>query len=224
MKMKEYMVIFDMDGVLVDSEPLYYEANQNFLRSRGIKLSREEYNEFVGISAPLMWESIKTRFGLKDSVEELVEAENKRLYGVLEDEKLSSIEGIPELLDQIRKKGIYLSLASSSPIKVINFITKQIGVSDYFDFVISGEEVVNGKPHPEIFLTCANRFKITPSRALVIEDSKNGILAAKKAGMKAVGFRNLNSGKIDLSEADLVVDSFSQENREKILALLTGGS
>ncbi len=224
MKMKDYMVIFDMDGVLVDSEPLYYQANQNFLRSRGIELSREEYNEFVGISAPLMWESIKTRFGLKDSVEELVEAENKRLYRVLEDEKLSSIEGIPELLEQIRKKGIYLSLASSSPIKVIKYITKQIGVAEYFDFVISGEEVVNGKPHPEIFLACTNRFKISPSQALVIEDSKNGIIAAKKAGMKAIGFRNLNSGKIDLSEADLVVDSFSKENREKILALLTGGS
>lgn len=224
MNMKKNMVIFDMDGVLVDSEPLYYDANQKFLRSRNIELSREDYNEFVGISAPLMWEAIKNRFNLPESVQELVKAENERLYVVLEEAELTAMVGIPKLLEQLNKEDIYISLASSSPMKVIKHITSQIGITRFFDFIISGEEVRDGKPHPEIFLTCAERFNMLPNRALVVEDSKNGIIAAKRAGMKAVGFRNPNSGEIDLSEADLIVDSFSAENREKILAFLTRGS
>src|SRR5690606_3322721 len=107
-------------------------------------------------------------------------------------------------------------LASSSPVKLINIIVDRLEIRHHFDYLVSGEEVERGKPFPDIFLKVAELYNIEPSDSLVIEDSHNGVLAAKAAGMTCIGYKNLNSGNQDLTKADIVIGHFD-ELSDKVL-------
>ena len=135
------------------------------------------------------------------------------------DLEIKASEHLETLLADLKKNNFFLSIASSSPKKLIELITERLQIRHYFDILISGEEVENGKPHPDIFLKAASFYQKAPKFFTVIEDSTNGILAAKAAGMKCIAYRNPNSGKQDLSKADLIIDSFSELNIEVISRL-----
>ncbi|MDI3311034.1 MAG: HAD-IA family hydrolase, partial [Thermoanaerobacterium sp.] len=109
-----------------------------------------------------------------------------------------------------------LAVASSSPIEVIKLVVKRLKLESYFDELVSGDFVKRSKPHPDIFLYAAEKLLVEPERCLVIEDSNKGVLAAKSAGMKVVGFINPNSGNQDINMADMVIRSFSELNYEKL--------
>lgn len=200
-----------MDGVLVDSEPLYLDVNQFFFKQNGFEINVEEYKSFIGISATKMWSYIKEKFNLTQTNEELKELEKERKYEKLKETDLVPTAGVVDFLEILKKNDYILTIASSAMRKNIDLILDKLDIKKYFDFIVSGEDVTRGKPNPDIFLKVANHYDKLPTDCIVIEDSTNGVLAAKSAGMFCIGYNNPNSGKQDLSKADLIVDNFNDK-------------
>ncbi len=201
-------VIFDMDGVLIDSEPFHLTVNEKIFADLGINLGEEEYLSFIGTTHKDMWSTIKERYNLPQSVPELVNMQVSGNINYIKNEEIEEIKGISGLLSKIASENIKIGIASSSPTKVIELAINKLGISDYFSAIVGGEEIDRGKPSPDIFLKAAKRLNTEPSECIVIEDSKNGVLAAKAAGMKCIGFENPNSGNQDLRKADLIADNY----------------
>ncbi|CAH1208083.1 Phosphorylated carbohydrates phosphatase [Paenibacillus plantiphilus] len=204
-------VIFDMDGVLVDSEPLYFEIEKRSFASHGFSLNEEEHHAYVGIPLRTMWEQLRGKYGLELSVDELLaNHEGQILVSIADEVSLSPIEGVVSLIHSLREAGIAIGLASSSSLALIDTILTKVGLKSDFQVVVSGEQVRHGKPSPDIFLRAAELLGVAPSDCLVIEDSHHGVTAAKAAGMTCVGYYNPNSGKQDLSHADRVIASYEE--------------
>jgi beta-phosphoglucomutase family hydrolase len=203
-------VIFDMDGVLIDSEPFHLVVNERIFEDLGINMSEDEYHSFIGTTHKDMWTIIKNRYNLPQSVPELVNMQVSGNIDYIKNEEIQSIKikGITDLLSRISRENIKIGIASSSPNEVINLVIKKLNISDYFSAIVGGEEIKKGKPAPDIFLKAAKRLEEKPSDCIVVEDSKNGTLAAKAAGMKCIGFKNPNSGNQNLEKADLIIDNY----------------
>ena len=207
--------IFDMDGVIIDSEPIHLNADKMTLKYFGINVPDEELNNYVGVSNATMWAELRPKYKFPFSSEELNKktVENKNnLFGNM---KLELIPGIFELLSELRNDNIKIGLASSSTKVFIEMILNNLKIINFFDAIVSGEEVKNGKPAPDIFLKAAELLDIAPNECLVIEDSEHGVEAAKAAGMKCIGFTNPNSGKQDLTPADTIVNSINEISYKK---------
>lgn len=207
-------VIFDMDGVIIDSEPIYFEVEQGLFNELGLELTPEEHSKYVGRSD--LWETVKEAYRLDFDVEEIHETEKRRYFEIIStsfDE--GPIEGVADLIKELHDKDITLVLASSSEMKNIELVLTKFGLLKYFDLRISGDDLETSKPHPEIFLTAAEMAGEKPENCLVIEDSENGVKAAKSAGMKCIGFKNPNSGNQDLSAADWIINSFDEFDLER---------
>ena len=201
-----------MDGVLVDTEPLYVKMNKTFLQQHNAFIEDEEYNQFIGISASKMWCYLQEKYRLPYTSEELISLEKQAKYDVLKQTDLNPIDGIVDLLITLKQKKYQIAIASSSMKKNIDLILSKVNLLQYFDVIISGEDVQNGKPAPDIFLKAMKYFEQQPENCTVIEDSKNGVLAAKAANMFCIGFQNKNSGNQDLSQADKIIHSVKEIN------------
>lgn len=215
-------VIFDMDGVLVDSEPWYFQVNVEVLGRRGIAIDRRDFIRYAGMGMTTMWADLKQRYGLPDAVEDLVEAEAEGFFRFLQAQAtLPAIPGVRELLEALHARDLPIGLASSSARRNVECVLGKTGLRPFFQVVVAGEDVVHGKPAPDIFLRAASLLGSPPETTVVIEDSGNGVRAAKAAGMFCVGFRNPQSGDQDLSPADLVIASFAAPQRAQILGLFS---
>lgn len=211
-------VIFDMDGVLIDSEPAYLEMNKRLFYDFGIEMDEEDYKALVGLPSIPMWTMLKKKYNLKNEVNDFLMIEKKRMHEILDSDIISKpVEGVTELLGTLRKKNLKLSIASSSAKENVNFIISKLNLTGFFDFVISGEEVKNGKPSPDIFLAVSGKFRISPEKCYVIEDSTNGIMAARTAGMNCIGFTNNDSNSQDLTGSDFILKNFSKNNRDLLI-------
>lgn len=214
-------VIFDMDGVIVDSEPLHMEAERKVFKKLGVEVSQEMHSTFVGISSQLMWQKIITHFKLDIDTRDLVELQQKNYTEILKSVvTLKPITGVTELLQSLINEGIKLAVASSSTHRQISFFLNRFGFENWFKIKVSSDDVTNGKPHPDIFQKTAVLAGVNPSDCLVIEDSKNGVEAALKAGMKCIGFQNPYSGNQDLSKADKTIHRFDSNTLPIILKML----
>lgn len=202
-------VIFDMDGVIIDSEPFHLEVNRQIYSELGIDFCEEEYAGYVGVSNEEMWADIKKKHALPHPVSQLKEMQISRDIKHIRSGQEKPIPGVTGLLQDICDKGFPVALASSSSMQLIELITESFGIRKYFTAVVSGENMERGKPEPDIFLHTARLLKVPPESCVVIEDSKNGVTAAIVAGMKCIGFSNPNSANQDISQADLVVDNLT---------------
>jgi len=203
-------VIFDMDGVLVNSEPFYVEVEQINFRQLGLEISEEEHQTYQGTATDRMWELIKKRHGVEQPVNELVEMTNNLVTPYFNSmEKIEAMPGVETLIKKLKEKGIPLALASSSYSDVIEIITQKTGLKKYFDVVVDSQMAGASKPEPEIFLLAAQKLGVQPEKCLVIEDSTNGIKAAKAAGMFCVAFAGPGSELQDQSQADWIVSDFN---------------
>ncbi|UGU16974.1 HAD family phosphatase [Sinomicrobium kalidii] len=209
-------VIFDMDGVLVDSEPIHMQILGEVLQEMGVNLTREYHFTLVGMGALMMWEKLKKDFGLEGKPADLLEAHKAYFFSVIGDRQIPKTEGVSELLCRLKDSGYNLSLGSSSPVKLIDIFMEKAGLGRYFDHMVSSEHVARGKPFPDIFLKVAGLYDISPDAFVVIEDSRNGVKAARAAGMQCIGYRNANSGQQDLSAADLIIDDFRELTTTKM--------
>ena len=212
-------VIFDMDGVLLDSEPMHRTINQALFRELGADVSDVEYAAFVGMATPLMWQSLIGSWNLAYRVEELVQLEQDRKHAAFRAAPLVPSPGLVGLLDELRAAGRRLAVASGSPRRNIDLVLDRLGLAGYFHAVVAAEEVAHGKPAPDVFLEAARRLQVPPAQCAVIEDAANGIRAAHAAGMRCVGYQNPTSGRQDLSAAHLIVDSLGSALLHRFLGL-----
>lgn len=212
-------VIFDMDGVIIDSEPFHWQVNQKIFSDLGIGVSALDYQKYIGSSNTNMWTELKARFGLPQPLEDLVEIQGAGNIKFLKENYFGPIEGIAELLLDLKKNEVAIGLASSSPLAAINIVVDKFAFQTFFSATVSGEDFKKSKPAPDIFLKTAQLLRVLPKQCAVIEDSTNGIAAARAAAMMAIGFANKNSWAQDLSQADLIVDNIKKLDFEKIRAL-----
>lgn len=211
-------VIFDMDGVLINSEPLHIKLEEEIFKEIGANISFEEHISFVGTTSHYMWEHVITKCNIPYTVDELVEMDRKRYLDYISENEdaVKPIEGVDKLVKELYSKQIKLAVASSSPIDVIKLVVKRLKLENYFNELVSGDFVKRSKPYPDIFLYAAEKLNAVPEMCVVIEDSNKGVLAAKRAGMKVVGFTNPDSGSQDLKMADMIIQSFTDINYEKL--------
>ena len=210
-------VIFDMDGVIIDSEPLHQKVEQELLEDLGGVMTDADKEAFVGTTDYHMWSTMKERFNLSPTIEEMIESKKERFLEQVH--TISLVDGFEKVLEELKAEGYLLALASSNNRKAVDQIVKQFDLVHEFEIAMSGEDVTKGKPHPEIFLKTAQAMGVDPANCLVIEDAKTGVTAANAAGMKSIGLDNPNSGPQDLSEADIVLASYDEFDLEEVQKL-----
>ena len=210
-------VIFDMDGVIVDTEPVHHFAYNQHFKQLNIEITPEMYASFTGNSTKNIFEKLKAHFNLKEEVTTLV-ATKRNLFNDAFDHKedLYLLDGVEDLIKELHTNGIQLVLASSSAHVTINRIFNRFNLHQYFTHIVSGEDFPKSKPHPAIFQHAAFLSGTPIENCIVIEDSTNGILAAKAAGIYCIGYDSVNSKMQDYSKADKVISHFNELSFEKI--------
>lgn len=205
-------VIFDMDGVIIDSEPFHYKIFKEYIWKKfSLIISDEEYSTFIGTTNHYIYATLQEKYNFPGELSSIVaEYEEKCLQYLLSTTTERPIKGVDVLVKNIHQNKIKLALASSSPKKVIKIVLDMFKLDEFFDVTVSGQEVENSKPAPDIFLRVAELLHISPEECLVFEDSRNGVTAAKAAGMKCIGYYNPNSGNQDLSRADKIIETFAE--------------
>jgi HAD superfamily hydrolase (TIGR01509 family) len=194
-------VIFDMDGVLVDSEPIHVEAARVVLAPYGIEFGDVDNGRFLGCTDPEMFGILAAEHGLALDPLELTRRRGDLVIRMLR-ERCVPMDGAREVLARLVEAGLRLALASSSAPDVIAATLEALGVAPRFEVVVSGLDVARSKPAPDIFVEAARRLGVAPARCLVVEDSRNGLLAAKAAGMACASIPCPASSHQDFSEAD----------------------
>lgn len=214
-------VIFDMDGVVVNTEPLSHSANTAMYRSLGIDVPDEVYANFMGNSDKNIIQKLKTLYDIKLTNEELLEEKYKYLFNAFDNaEDLELMPGVKDLVADLHAKGVKLILASSSSKKKIEKVFTRFGLHPYFDHIVSGEDFENSKPDPAIFNEAARLSGYPKSVCVVIEDSTNGIKAAKAAGIYCIAYNSGVGLPQDTSEADRVITDFRELDYKKIQSIV----
>jgi HAD superfamily hydrolase (TIGR01509 family) len=204
--MKIKAVIFDLDGVIADSEPISGKSTAMVLQKRGVRLTDEERRLAFGRRSPdIFRDALRSRKKAftKGTIEAMVEEKNTIMLELMKG-SLKAVPGSLELIRLLSGKGLRLALATSSHKDKMEMELKELGIKGLFPVVVTGDGVSKGKPNPEIFLLAAKRIGVPPSGCAVIEDSAFGVQAAKAAGMLAIGFASPNSPGQDLSASDAI--------------------
>ncbi len=213
-------VIFDMDGVIVDTEPVHYFAYQRHFAELGIVVPDDMYATFTGNSTKNIYQKLKERFAIEEDVEKLVSIKRALFNDAFDTkEDLYLLPGVGELIRELHGRGMNLILASSSAHVTIRRIFDRFRLHPYFAHIVSGEEFPRSKPDPAIFLRAVELSGDPAAQCVVIEDSTNGIRAAKAAGLYCIGYDSKNSRMQDLSLADMAISNFSELSYEKIRML-----
>jgi len=202
-------VIFDMDGVLVDSEPLHYETTVRVLADLGVPFTARENDEFVGCTDLAMFERLVARHRLSVSPEDLAA---RRVALMLERVAggMPAMPGVPDVPHRLAADGYRLAIASSATPALIRAVVRALDVASLFTVLASLEEVPRGKPAPDVFVEAARRLSVAPARCVVLEDSRNGLLAAKAAGMACAAIPCATTRHHDFREADWRLQSLTE--------------
>lgn len=210
--MKKHAFIFDMDGVLIDSQPVHYDADLETLAHFGVQLTRADVEPFAGTTNPVRFPVYQEAFQVQATPEEMMAYREVVVRRMFVESNAHAIKGTKELLENIHAAGYPVALASSTDPELIRWILETIKLLPYFDKIVSGEEVPKSKPEPDVFLEAARQLRAAPENCFLIEDSTNGIRAGKAAGMWVLAYKNPTSGEQDLSLADKVTDDFTKVN------------
>jgi len=202
-------VIFDMDGVIVDTELIHNTAEKKVLNDIGIDITLEEIRKYAGAASNVWFKEILKKHNKVADVYELKEKKFRMVYKILK-RNIPVVPGALELIGFLKENGLKLALASGAPKEFADFIVSNLDLNKEFDEIIGFGDYSNSKPDPELFLLASGKLGVDPKDCLVVEDSRLGVLAAKSAGMKCVGFANENSGNQDLSRADSIIDDLNQ--------------
>lgn len=213
-------VIFDMDGVIVDTEPVHHYAYNQHFKQLNIEVNAEMYASFTGNSTKNIFERLKIQFNLDQDVATLVETKRNLFNDAFDNkEDLYLLDGVEDLIKDLYDNGMQLVLASSSATVTINRIFNRFALHKYFTHIVSGEDFPKSKPHPAIFLRAAELANTPVENCIVIEDSTNGIMAAKAAAIYCIGYDSFHSKLQDYSLADVVITDFKELSYERILNL-----
>ena len=213
-------VLFDMDGVIVNTEPLHHKSYYQLFNDVNIDVPDEMYASFTGQSTLEICKLLCSKFDLQLGPETLVGIKRDHFRKLFEsDSELALLDGVLDIIKEYHKKGLTLVLASSASMENINNIFDRFHLNQYFVSKLSGADLEASKPHPEIFEKAAVASGHLPHECIVIEDSTNGIKAAKEAGIFCVGYDSLHSNDQDYSLADVVVSDFRELAYSKITSL-----
>jgi len=199
-------VLFDLDGVIVDSEVLSSLASDKVLSEIGIVLTPDERSKVFGKRTIDNYRNHIEARGLDLNPQELVDKKNELFKEVIKG-RLKPLPGVLELLKNLEDAGVKTAVVSSSPLVRVEASLVEVGLFERFPVIISGDCCREGKPNPEPFLLATQRFGVEPEDCLVVEDAEAGILAGKSAGMKCLAVRSPNTHGQDLSKADVIIDS-----------------
>jgi HAD superfamily hydrolase (TIGR01509 family) len=203
------VAIFDMDGVIVDTEPLHYKAYHRMFDEVGIDVNPELYQSFTGQSTMNICKRLVDHFGLSLMADQLVKIKRHHFVDLFnKDQELSLIEGVQERIEDYYRNGIMLIVASSASMDNINRVFKKFDLDRFFSYKFSGADLPKSKPNPEIFLKAAKASGYSKSECFVIEDSTNGIKAAHNAGIYCFAYKSEHSKGQDYSLANKVISSF----------------
>jgi HAD superfamily hydrolase (TIGR01509 family) len=210
-------VIFDMDGVIVDTEPVHHYAYFQHFQQLNIEVSDELYRTYTGNSTRNVFQKIKDQFNLSHDVEDLIQTKRSIFNDAFDTkEDLYLIDGVEDLIKDLHANGIQLILASSASKVTIDRVFNRFNLNQYFTHKVSGEDFPKSKPHPAIFEHAASLSIAPKENCIIIEDSTNGILAAVGANIYCVGYDSLHSKDQDLSKANMLVKHFEELNAEII--------
>jgi HAD superfamily hydrolase (TIGR01509 family) len=209
-------VVFDLDGVLLDSEEIWDRAREELAHERGGRWHDQAQRDMMGMSSTEWSRYMANVIGLPEPPEEINREVVRRLTELYREE-LPAIPGAREAVERLAARWP-LGLASSSNRELIDLVLELLGVEHLFTATVSSEEVARGKPAPDVYLEAARRLGVDPTRAAAVEDSHNGILSAKAAGMRVIAIPNAHFPPEEdaLREADVVVDSLAELTAEAV--------
>jgi beta-phosphoglucomutase family hydrolase len=217
MRNKIQAIIFDMDGLMIETEHIHSQAFEHVLRKHGIE---PEFNNDGIVHTPGRkgkdnWKILKDKYKLEDEVDTLL-TESRTVFQKILLQNLSPKEGLHSLIKKLQENNFKLAIGSSASLDRINLILEKLGLEKAFDAIVSGYDVKNGKPHPDIYLEAAKKLNTNPDNCLVLEDAESGILAAHAAGMKIIAVPNTYTKSHNFSKADTVVNSLKDVTMEVI--------
>ena len=204
-------IIFDLDGTLVNSEPLHNIVEAKLWKAEGVEMTDEDFEDGCGMTEHAFNHHIAKKYGIDQArTDALFEKKKKQFNDVLKHEDIPTVDGAVDLVKFAASK-YPCAAASSSRKDVLKTIIEKIGLSEELKVQASADDVPpdQGKPHPAIFLLAAEKLGVDPSDCIAIEDSFNGVTSAKAASMTVIAYRNPESGEQDLSGADHIVERMS---------------
>ncbi len=203
-------VIFDFDGTIVDTETPDYLSLAEIYEEHGCTLPLDFWALALGTSpSPVdLFDSLIEQLGKSIDRDDLHHRRLKRFHELVWQEEVR--EGVMELLKEARAKGLKTAVASSAERAWVEGHLRRLGILDLFDYIRTSEDVIHAKPYPDLYLSVLEGLGISSHEAIAIEDSPNGIRAAKAAGIYCVAFPNEISRKLDLSDADLLLNSLAE--------------
>jgi HAD superfamily hydrolase (TIGR01509 family) len=202
-------VVFDLDGVLWDGEPLYHEAFNVVLEPYGHFVTSEDYVNIIGHSVEAAWEWVLNNFKIREEPASFLRRYNEAVLELLA-QPVEPLPGVRELLEELRRRGLPIGLASASLRQWVNATIRGLHIENAFDATVSASEVTRSKPAPDLYLKAAEEIGVPATDCLAVEDTAAGIAAAKAAGMFAVQVRASSTALPPLPQADLVIDDYSQ--------------
>jgi HAD superfamily hydrolase (TIGR01509 family) len=210
-------VIFDMDGVIVDTEPVHRYAYYQLFEELNITVPEEMYTSFTGFSTRNTFQILKTNFDLSQDVEDLIQEKRNRFNDAFDTkEDLTLLDGVENLIKDLHQNGMQLIVASSASKVTIDRVFTRFNLHQYFSHIVSGEDFPQSKPHPAIFEHAASLSIAPKENCIVIEDSTNGVKAANAAGIFCVGYKSFHSKDQNLATADIVINDFNAINAKMV--------
>ncbi len=203
-------IIFDMDGVIIDSEPLWKKAIINVMKREGFDFTIDMCNRTKGMRVDEVIRFWKVELNADFDSNKLSKEIVEEVIFLIKQEG-ESMEGLEELLVKAKNKNLKIALASSSPSIIINVVLTKLNILTYFDVVQSAEYEEYGKPHPGVFITAANKMQVDPANCLVVEDSLHGVIAAKAAKMKVAALPEKEEKQLHkFTIADSIVNKLNE--------------
>lgn len=210
-------VLFDMDGVIVDTEPLHRKAYFNMFEEVGAEVSEELYTTFAGASTVKVCQTLIEKNHLNVTIPEMLDSKRKHFKELFySDETFSLLPGVKDLIQHYYNNKIKMILASSATMTTIDMVFDKFGLAPYFDDRISGADLKESKPHPEIFELAAKLAGENRENCMVIEDSTNGILAAYRAKIFCAAYKSKNTHLQDYTHANIIVTDLGDLSLNKI--------
>jgi beta-phosphoglucomutase len=208
-KTHDFAVIFDMDGVIVDSNPFHRKVLTDFCQKHGYMLSEDQMKTQIFGRTNKDW--LTELFGGNITLNKIREYEEEMESQFRKDfaPHIKPIKGLIRFLEELKRNNITIAVASSAPKLNVDFVLKKTGTTNYFNTIINGDSIEDSKPHPEIYLKAVETIGIIPQRCIVIEDSLSGIEAAKKADCKVIGITTTHSHQ-ELTLTDLIINDFNE--------------
>jgi HAD superfamily hydrolase (TIGR01509 family) len=211
-------VVFDMDGLMFNTEDVYYQVGTELMRRRGRQYTRELSDAIMGRPPQVCFEMMIRWHALEERWEALA-AESEEIYVGILDDRLAPMPGLLDLLDALEAAEIPKAICTSSTRRLLTATLARFALEPRFRFTLTAEDITHGKPHPEIYLEAARRFGLQPRQMLVLEDSQTGCRAAAAAGARLVAVPGEHSKGQDFSTASLVIETLADPGLYDALGL-----